>query len=107
MNPSIPSLESQLEDLFFSQGEMSIRCIADLILQYESFYGVHCTDAEVLVATRNAGESFVESMIQNEYDTEEEGYTDLAPIEQRVEHWESMRPSTIRRKRLETLAAQA
>jgi hypothetical protein len=104
MNPSIPSLESQLKDLFFSQGEMSIRCIADLVLQYESYYEVHLTDTEVLVATRNAGESFVDSMIDNEYETTGE---DLAPIEQRVEHWESMRPSTIRRKHLETLAAQA
>jgi len=103
-----PSLESQLHELFMEGGEIAPpRTIADLVLQFESFHGVHCTDAEVLVATRNAGESFVESMIQNEYDTEEEGYTDLAPIEQRVEHWESMRPSTIRRKHLETLAAQA
>jgi hypothetical protein len=104
MNQSIPSLESQLKDLFFSQGEMSTRCIADLVLQCESFYGVHFTDTEVLVATRNAGESFVDSMIDNEYETT---CQDLAPIEQRVAHWEAMRPSTIRRKHLEALAVQA
>ena len=103
-----PSLESQLHELFIHQGQISSpSCIADLVLQYESFHGVHCSDTKVLIATRNAGESFIESMIQNEYDTEGEGYTDLEPLEERVAHWEAMRPSNIRRKHLESLATQA
>ena len=102
-----PSIESQLHDLFISQGQIaSAGDIAELVLQFESFHGVHLSDIEITVAARNAGESFVDSMVSNEYDTEEEGHVDIEPLETRVAYWEAMRPSTIRRKHIETILAK-
>ena len=99
-----PSLESQLHELFISQGEISAASdIARLVLDFEEFHGVSVSDSDLLKATRAAGESFVDSMVQNEHDTELEGYTDLAPLEDRIAHWEAQRPSTVRRKQIEAL----
>lgn len=93
-----PSLESQLHELFISQGQISSPSdIADLVSDFELFHGYNLSDTEIIKATRNAGESFVESMINNEYDTEREGYTDLAPFVERVAYWEAMRPSRNRK----------
>lgn len=70
------------------------------MLQFESFYGVHLSDLEITIATRNAGESFVDSMVDNEYCTQND------ETESRVAYWEAMRPSTIRRKHIETILAK-
>ncbi len=93
-----PSIEDQLHELFIHQGQIaSASDIADLVIQFESFHGVHLSDVEITVATRNAGESFVDSMIENEYDDPSE------ETESRVAYWEAMRPSNIRRKHIEFL----
>ena len=102
-----PSLESQLHELFISQGQISSQSdIANLVAEFESFHDAILSEAEILRATRNAGESFVDSMVANEYDTEKEGYTDLAPLADRVAHWEAMRPGVIRRKHIQAILAK-
>jgi hypothetical protein len=99
-----PSLESQLHELFISQGQISSpSCIANLVDEFESFHGVCLSDPEIIKAIRSAGESFVDSMVTNEHDTEKEGYTDISPLADRVAYWEAMRPSSNRKKHIESI----
>jgi hypothetical protein len=94
-------LESQLHELFVSQGQISSPSdIADLVNDFESSNGVALSDAEIIKATRNASESFIDSMVANEWDTEKEGYTDIEPLADRVAQWEAMRPSMVRIKQI-------
>lgn len=44
-------------------------------------------------ASRQATERFVDSMVRNEHDTENEGRTDLAPLASRIARWEALRPA--------------
>lgn len=100
------SLESQLHELFISQGQISsMSDIADLVAEFESANSVALSDSEIIAATKKAGELFIDSMVANEHDTEREGHTDLAPLAERVAYWEAMRPSVIRRKRIESILA--
>jgi hypothetical protein len=73
-------------------------CIADIVMDVERSERVEFTPSEIIEASRDAGERFVDSMIQNEYDTQESEYDDIAPLEERVARWEAMRPSIVRRK---------
>lgn len=79
---------------------------AEFIQEFEFEHGVEFSAIEVMKALRMAGESFVDSMQQNECDTEEAvkdglygGYP-IDPLESRIAGWESMRPSVIRKNQL-------
>lgn len=104
------TLTDTLHDSFLSSGEILPPAdIARIIQEHEMWNGVEYDAATILSATREAGERFVDSMVQNEHDTEQEvkgglyqGFP-IEPIEQRVAKWEAMRPSTIRRSSIVSL----
>lgn len=80
------TLTDTLHDSFLSSGEILPPAdIARIIQEYEMWNGVEYDAATILGATREAGERFVDSMVQNEHDKEQ------------VAKWEAMRPSTVRR----------
>ena len=99
-------LISILHDKSLDQGQtLEAYCIADIVMDVERSERVEFTPSEILEASRDASERFVDSMIQNEYDTQESDYDDIAPLEERVARWEAMRPSVVRRKAImETLS---
>jgi hypothetical protein len=79
---------------------------AQFIQEFEFEHGVEFSSEQIIKALRAAGESFVESMQQNEIDTEEcvrdglyNGYP-IDSLETRLAGWEAMRPSVIRRNAL-------
>ncbi len=76
---------------------------AQLVQEFENDNDVAFSGAEILKAFRDAGESFVDSMQENEHDTEEcvhggryEGHP-IDPLAERLARWEVQRPSVIRR----------
>lgn len=98
------TLTDTLHDSFLSSGEILPPAdIARIIQEHEMWNGVEYDAATILSATREAGERFVDSMVQNEHDTEQEvkggmyqGFP-INPLAERVAKWEAMRPSTVRR----------
>tara|TARA_R110000823_G_C15704803_1_gene476896 strand:- start:61 stop:411 length:351 start_codon:yes stop_codon:yes gene_type:complete len=100
----LETLTEMLHDLHITCGEIITgEDLANKIVEREVDYSVEFTPAEILKATRDAGESFIDSMVQNEHDTEESvkdglygGYP-IAPLETRVAQWEALRPSKVRK----------
>ena len=100
----IETLTDELHELYLTCGEIITgNHLADKIQCHEFDNSVEFTPAEILKATRDAGESFVDSMIQNEHDTEESvkdglyGGHPIDPLESRVAGWEALRPSKTRK----------
>jgi hypothetical protein len=108
------NLTDTLHDAFLSSGEILPPAdIARIVQEHEMWNGVEYDAKTILRATREAGEQFVDSKVQNEHDTEQEvkdgmyqGYP-IDPIEQRVAKWEAMRPSTVRRLAILAIATSA
>ena len=94
------TLTDILHDKFLSCGEiLPAADIARIICEHEFDLEVELDAQTVLASVREAGERFVDSMVQNEHDTEEAvadglycGFP-IDPLEARVAKWENMRPS--------------
>lgn len=108
------NLTDTLHDRFLSSGEILPPAdIARLVQEHETWNGLEYDSQTIIRAIREAGERFVDSMVENEYDTEQEvkdgmyqGFP-IAPIEKRVAQWEAMRPSTVRRLAILAIATSA
>lgn len=108
------TLTDTLHDTFLSSGEiLPAADIARIVQEHEMWNGVEYDAETILRAIREAGERFVDSMVQNEHDTEQEvkggmyqGFP-IDPIEKRVAKWEAMRPSAIRRSSILSLVQSA
>jgi hypothetical protein len=106
-----------IDDLVQAVKEQCIYCgevisgknATDFILEIENQVNVTFTDSEIVRALREGAEQFVDSMQQNEHDTEEwikDGLYDGFPIdtlETRLARWEALRPSVIRAKHLASI----
>jgi len=105
MKPTQADLTKHLHSRFIANGETT--GAAEMIADYEQDNACEFTAGEIIKATRDAGESFVDSMVNNEHDTEEDRaqYPDLAPLSDRVAYWEKMRPSVIRHAAIKTILA--
>lgn len=106
------TLTTHLHDAFLHCGEiLPLADIAREVHESEAFAGVEYDAQTVLASVREAGEMFVDSMVQNEHDTETAVINGLYcgfpidPLEVRVAKWEAMRPSVIRQKQIEELLA--
>ena len=113
------NLSDMLHDVMLNNGEIStLSNLAGHILRFEQDNGVEFADNDIRLAHGVAGEGFVDSMVQNEWDTpdcdhvwrandetEDTGVlvTPSMSRELRVAEWEAMRPSTIRRNHIEKL----
>lgn len=88
------TLTDILYDAFLSCGEiLPASTIAEIIQAHEFESGTENDAATILKALREAGERFVDSMQENEHDTD------------RLAYWEAMRPSVVRRKAIEVMVA--
>lgn len=97
------NLTDYLHDKFLYNGEIASGAyLARLIQDFESDNDVEHTDAEVIRAVRSAGESFVDSMQDNENEPRMPEITEEERAE-RLAHWEAMRPSVARRRQLTSL----
>lgn len=98
-------LESNLYEYSMTRGEiLDPEHTAQVVLEWE-MDNAPLDRADILAAVWNAAESFVDSMVENEHDTETEGRDDLEPLEKRVERWEAMRPSHSAARTVKTLIA--
>lgn len=107
------ALTNHLHDAFLRCGEiLPAADIARMTREIECNLEVEFDAQTVLASVREAGELFVDSMIQNEHDTETAVIDGLYcgfpidPLEVRVAKWENMRPSAIRQKQLEKLTLE-
>ncbi len=108
------NLTDTLHDAFLSSGEILPPAdIARIAQEFEFWNNIEHDNETLLRAIREAGERFVDSMVQNEHGTEQEvrgglyqGFP-INPIEQRVAKWEAMRPSTVRRLAILAIATSA
>ena len=103
----LSKLIEELHELNVNCGEIIGGIDAALFIQeFEFEHGLEFSAADVTKAFRTAGEAFVESMQQNEIDTEDcvkdglYGGHPIDPLESRLERWERMRPSVIRMNQL-------
>ena len=72
------------------------------IEETEAENGIHFTAREIASAVYRAADRFVDSMVQNCYDTD---YTDhVSNLDADIAQWESRRPSSIRHEKLLELA---
>ena len=101
--PQAAALTDALRDLHMSCGEIITGYhAAQFIRDHETDNGLEFTPQEILRALRESGEQFVDSMQENEMDTEscvKDGLYyghPIDPLETRLSRWEAMRPSTIR-----------
>lgn len=95
-------LTAILHDSFLHSGEiLPASDIAQIIQEYEFESGTEHDAATILKAIRDAGERFVDSMQENERETENEARND------RLAYWEAMRPSVVRRAELEATINRA
>jgi hypothetical protein len=79
--------------------------VSDLVIEVEQDHAVRLSAQDILHARRGAEDDFVDSMQTNEHDTEKEGYSDLDPLQSRLDRWEAFRPSV--RRRIEIAAILA
>lgn len=101
---TLMTLTDTLYDSFIASGEiLPASDIARIVQEHESWNDTEYDDQAIRRSVREAGERFVDSMIDNEHDTEQsvrdgmyQGFP-IAPLNERVAKWEAMRPSTIRR----------
>ena len=88
---------------------LSLKHLASYIMELENECGKAFSDEQIIQAWRRGGEKFVDSMQENEYDTEDcvkDGLYDGHPIDclsDRLMTWEVMRPSVIRAKHIESI----
>lgn len=87
-------LADALHDKFIQCGEiLPSSDIARIIREIEFWDNVEFNAKTILTATREAGERFVDSMLDNETD------------ESQWPKWEAMRPSVVRQKQIEKILA--
>lgn len=108
MNRShIHDLQEFLHDKNMSCGEiLKLADIADDIHRMERDAGVIYTEAELLTAWREAGETFVDSMQGNTadgYNYEGRHRETETEYQEELNRWEAMRPSVVRRKQIESI----
>jgi beta-xylosidase len=100
------SLAEHLHELHVSSGEIITgRNLAAHIAEYETENDVEFTPAEILKATRDAGEAFVDSMQENAQHCTH--FADEAEREEYVESLEAMRPRNVRRAAIAEILAPA
>ena len=106
------TLTETLYDAFLSCGQiLPASDIARIIQEYEFNSDTEHDSKTILKAIREAGEQFVDSMKENERDTENEVRDGLycghpiEPLDDRLAYWEAMRPSVVRRKAIEVIVA--
>jgi hypothetical protein len=99
-----------LHDAFLNCGEiLPAAHITQIIQEFEFSSDTEHDSKAILKAIRYAGEWFVDSMRENERDTEREVRDGLycghpiKPLDERLEHWEAMRPSATRQKAIATM----
>ena len=97
-------LESYLHQAFVESGEiLKGKNLAYLLLDFEKCENISFTPDEIHKATWDAGESFVESMQGNAWDTPlDSHYTEQDRADQ-CAYYEAMRPSVRRLAYLETI----
>jgi len=102
------ALTDYLHDAFLHCGEvLPAADIARKTREIEFDLEVEFDAQTVLASVREAGERFVDSMVQNEHDTEEAVTggmycgCPIDPLDVRVAKWERLRPSAIRQKQIE------
>lgn len=82
-----------MHDEMLKRGEvLSDEAAAEYLMLYERDYRVRLPLSGYRAAVDDAADRFVDSMIQNEYDTEQSD----DETDKRVGHWEAMRPSNAR-----------
>lgn len=87
-------LADAIHDKYLQCGEiLPASDIARIIRDIEFWDNVEFDAKTILTATREAGERFVDSMIDNE------------PDESQRPKWEAMRPSVVRQKQIEKILA--
>lgn len=110
--PQAAALIESLREFHLSCGEVVTGYhAAQWVCDYETDNGLEFTPQEILRAIRESGEQFVDSMQENEMDTEscvKNGFYDghpIDPLETRLSRWEAMRPSTIRLAAIRSIIA--
>ena len=97
------NLTSYLHDKFMTSGEIApVSHLAELIQDYERHWDQEFDAYEIKRAVRDASDSFVDSMVANEYNTH---YDCLDDQDAAVARWEAMRPSVRRRAAIEKILA--
>jgi hypothetical protein len=102
------ALRDDLHDRMIHCGEViASQHSSEIIAAFEVMHACRLTPQEILYALWHAADDFVDSMVSNEHDTEEEGRTDIEPLADRLARWERFRPEPLRRREILSVIGQS
>ncbi len=104
------ALSDRLHDAYLGQGEISLECTAQVIMQHEEENDTVLTPEEITRETRIAGEAFVDSLQsnasetynyeKNKPETRFPRFEDHDAFQREIDRLEAMRPSVVRKAAL-------